>query len=65
MRERDVTTGDILNVLMWGEVLELEENKEFQDWKCLIKGNDLDGEELTFVAAIFKEENSIRCITVY
>ena len=65
MKARDVTTEDILNVLMWGKVSELEENKEFQNWECVVEGKDLDGEKLTFVAAISEEENSILCITVY
>lgn len=65
MKERDVTTEDILNVLMRGSVSELEENKEFQNWKCVVEGHDLDGEKLTVVTAISDEENSILCITVY
>jgi len=65
MKERDVATEDILNVLMWGSVSGLEENKEFQNWKCVVEGHDLDGEKLTVVTAISDEENSILCITVY
>ncbi len=65
MNKRDVTTEDILNLLMWGEVIELKENKELQNWECKIMGKDLEGEELTFVAAICEEEASILCITVY
>ena len=65
MYARDVTTEDILNVLMWGEIIELKEDTEYENWKCKVKGQDLDNEDLTFVAAIDKSENSILCITVF
>lgn len=65
MRERDVTTEDILFVLLWGEVIEVKKDIEHQNWKCVVKGQDLDGEELTFLAGMNTDENSILCITVY
>ena len=64
MEERDVTTNDIFNVIHWGEVTELEENKEFGNWICKVKGVDIEGETLVLVAAIDENEGSVLCITV-
>ena len=64
MKERDATTEDMLQVLMWGQVLDLKENLEHGNWECVIKGKDIDSEELTFVVAICIEDNLVLCITV-
>lgn len=65
MIERDVTMNDILQVLMWGEVVEIEEDPEFGNWKCKVKGKDTDGNELFFLASISNDERSVTCITIY
>ena len=65
MLDRNVTMDDLLHVLMWGEVIELEEDPEYGNWKCKVKGTDTDGEELVFLAGINEDENSVLCITVY
>ncbi|SPD74426.1 hypothetical protein PITCH_A230112 [uncultured Desulfobacterium sp.] len=64
MAERDVTVDDILNVVHWGEVIEIEEDKEHGNWICTVKGVDIEGEELVFVAAIDENKGSVLCITV-
>jgi hypothetical protein len=65
MIERDVTTNDILQVLMWGEVVELTEDREFGNWKCKVKGTDTDGNELFIHAAINEDDHSVLFITIY
>ncbi len=63
MAQRNVSMDDIRYVIQWGEVVSLEESPEYGNWKCTIKGVDIDGNELTFVAAV--TENEIICITVF
>jgi hypothetical protein len=65
MDERQVTMDDILHVLMWGDVVKLEQDIEHHNWKCTVRGTDIDGDELFFVAAIDEDEHSVLCITVY
>ena len=65
MLERNVTMDDILYVLMWGDVIEIKENIECQNWECKVKGTDTDGNELFFLAALNEHERSVLCITVY
>jgi hypothetical protein len=65
MNERNVTMDDILYVTMWGDIVDLIEDPEHQNWTCTVKGTDIDGNELVFVAAIDEEEGSVLCITVY
>lgn len=64
MVEREVTVDDILNVVNWGEVAELE-NEESGQWKCTVKGFDIEGDELVFVAILDEFEKSVLCITVF
>ena len=64
MEERDVTVDDILYVIYWGKIIELEENREYGNWLCTVKGFDIEGEELVFVAALNENENSVLCVTV-
>jgi len=63
MFERDVTVEDLRYVIEWGEVVEVEESPEFGDCKCKIRGTDIDGDELVFIAAI--SEDIVLCITVF
>jgi len=65
MIERNVTVDDILYVIMWGDVVELEKDEEHQNWKCKVQGVDVDGNELAFVTAIDENEHSVLCITVF
>lgn len=61
--ERNVTIEDLRYVIEWGDVIELEKSPNFGGWKCKIRGTDIDGYELTFVAAI--REHVVTCITVF
>lgn len=65
MKLRDVTLADIMYVIMWGDVVEVEESPKHKNYKCTVKGTDLDGEELTFIAAIDERSESVLCITVH
>ncbi len=64
MAERDVTVDDILFVIYWGEIIELIGDEEYGSWECTVKGLDIDGEELVFVAALDENDTSVLCITV-
>ncbi|MBW1764938.1 MAG: DUF4258 domain-containing protein [Deltaproteobacteria bacterium] len=64
MADRDVTVDDILNVIHWGEITELKGDEEYGNWECTVKGIDIDGEELVFVAAIDENDASVLCISV-
>jgi len=63
MAERNVSMDDIRYVIQRGEVVSLEESAEHGNWKCTIRGVDIDAEELTFVAAV--TENEVICIAVF
>jgi len=63
MEERNVNMDDIENVLIWGTVEEIEKT-ETGTWKCVVKGNDIDGDELICVAILLTETNAL-CITVF
>ena len=63
MLDRKVTIEDLRYIIEWGKIIELEMSPEFGGWKCKLHGTDIDGYELTFVAAI--RENIVTCITVF
>lgn len=65
MRERQVTTDDFLHVLLWGNVVNVEEDQETASLKCEVQGKDLDGDDLTLHIAILEKEGSVLCITVH
>ncbi len=65
MRECNATTEDVLNALMWGEIIGLTEDTEYQNYNCKVKGKDIEGQELVVVVGICLEENTISCITVW
>lgn len=65
MQDRHINMDDILYVLLWGKVIDIEYNKKHNSWQCKVKGNDIDGEPLVFVAGIYENCHTVRCITVY
>jgi len=65
MVERGVNMDDVLNVLLWGEIKEIRHNKDHDSWECKVKGKDIDGDDLVFIAGIYEGCNTVRCITVY
>lgn len=64
MRKRNVTTEDILYVLMWGDIINIEKDTEYNNWKCEVEGKDLDDDMLTVQAAV-SEDNRTIIITIY
>jgi Domain of unknown function (DUF4258) len=64
MEKRNVTTEDILHVLMWGDIKEIKKNDRHNNWQMEVEGKDLDGDKLTIQAAVIEEERTI-VITVY
>ncbi|NWH06688.1 DUF4258 domain-containing protein [Desulfobacter latus] len=65
MQERQVTIDDALNVLLWGQVSEIEYNEMNDNWQCKVTGTDIDGENLVFIAGVWEHCHTVRCITVY
>lgn len=65
MRERNITIDDVLHVLLWGQVTQIEYDSIHDSWKCKVKGLDIDGEELIFIASIYENCQTVRCITVF
>ena len=65
MRKRNVSTEDILYVLMWGEVSNLEKGDDKDDFKCRVTGKDLDGDRLTVVADVCQKVGTIVVVTVF
>lgn len=63
MAERNVSMEDIVHVLMWGTISDIE-TVDPDRWRCTVTGKDLDGDELVLVAAL-DAENEAACITVY
>ncbi|MEI6261930.1 MAG: DUF4258 domain-containing protein, partial [Deltaproteobacteria bacterium] len=65
MAYRNIQVDDLLMVLMWGDVQDVEYDPEYDSWKCRITGKSLDDDDLTFVAAIDVNANAVMCITVF
>jgi hypothetical protein len=65
MKERQVTTDDFLHVLLWGDIVNIEEDQENKNLKCEVQGKDLDGEDLTLHIALLENESSVLCITLH
>lgn len=63
MAERNITMDDIRYVIQWGKVIKVERSSEHENWKCTIQGKDIEGDELTVIAAIL--EDAVMCITVF
>jgi len=64
MRERNVTTEDILYVLMWGKIKNIERDTKHINWKCEVEGKDLNDDILTVQVGVSENERAIM-ITVY
>jgi predicted hotdog family 3-hydroxylacyl-ACP dehydratase len=64
MLMRNVDMQDILQALMWGQVSDIREDENHQNWKCTVTGADCDGDSLVVQVAI-SDERSIFLITVY
>jgi citrate synthase len=64
MISRNVTTEDILYVLMWGEIKNIKQDTVRHNWKCKVVGKTIDEEKLTVIAAIYSEIETI-VITVF
>ena len=65
MAYRNIQVDDLLMVLMWGDIQDVEYDPEYDSWKCRITGKSLDDDDLTFVAAIYVNANAVMCITVF
>jgi len=65
MEKRNVTSEDILHVLMWGDLSEIQKQNENQEIKCKLTGKDIEGDRLTLQVAVCEKNNSVICITVY
>ena len=63
MAERNVSMEDIVHVLMWGTITDIE-TVDPGRWRCTVTGEDLDGDALVLVAAL-DAANEAACITVY
>lgn len=66
MPKRSVTYPDIEQTLKNGHIIRepIWDDKHGQ-WKYIVEGRDLDGDELRAVTVIFEEDFSLLVITVY
>ena len=63
--ERNVTSRDIAHCLAVGRVArEPEWNDRHQEWRYRIEGEDIEGVELTLIAA-FEDEETLVVVTVF
>jgi hypothetical protein len=61
---RNYDTSNIYHLLTHGKVTESPEyNKEFNNWKCKVEGNLIDGEKATIIVAILSHRELL-CITI-
>lgn len=65
MAKRDVSMQDILYVIMWGTVTEVNWDNQYNNWNCKVTGKDIEGDKLTIVLGIFEDTNMLQCITVF
>ncbi len=65
MKQRNVTIDDFLLVLLWGEIIKIEQNIEHYNHKVRIKEKDTDGGELTIVAAVCENDHTVIWLTVF
>jgi hypothetical protein len=65
MAKRDVGALDILHVIMWGTVIEVKWDAEFENWNCKVTGKDIEKEDLTIILGICEDTNIVQCITVF
>jgi hypothetical protein len=64
MSERDVSIHDILYVIMWGSIESIEKDLKHNNWKCTVKGEDIEGDELTIILGIYENTGIVQFITV-
>ena len=64
MIKRNFTASDVLKVLSTGKLMkEREFDDTYQNWKYRIEGEDVEGEKLTLIFSINREEDAIILIT--
>jgi hypothetical protein len=52
-------------VLVDGIVVEIEFSNEHQDWKYIVKGLDVDGDDLNVVTVVFDATFSVLAVTAF
>lgn len=64
MMKRNFTASDVLKVLSTGKLIKKGEfDDNYQNWKYRIEGEDVEGEKLTLIFSLTKEEDAIILIT--
>ena len=56
---------DVLYVMTWGEVTEIENDRRAGNYKCTVEGPDIEGQDLVLKLALDEHRYSVVCITVY
>lgn len=62
-RERKFNARDVEHVLRTGSFDEAIWNEERRNWKCRIRGADLDDEQLTIIAVLDQNRTRITIVT--
>ena len=65
MALRGVLMDDLMQVLLWGQVRDLRENPECDNWECMVEGLDIEGDPLSVKVAILESDFAVLCITVF
>jgi hypothetical protein len=66
MPSRNVTTQDVLHVLETGEIIRNPQwDKDHGEWKYIVEGVDLDGEDLRAVTVFFDANLTLIIVTVF
>jgi len=66
MPKRHVTYPDITYLLDTGHIIrEGKWDEDYEQWKYIVEGRDLDGDDLSAVTVIFDETFSLLIVTVY
>jgi hypothetical protein len=64
MMKRNFTASDVLKVLSTGKLVKSREyDDKYQNWKYRVEGEDVEGEKLTLIFSINREEDAIILIT--
>jgi len=64
MMKRNFAASDVLKVLSTGKLVQRREYDDtYQNWKYRVEGEDVEGEKLTLIFSINKEEDAIILIT--
>ncbi len=64
MLERNLSTDDILDVLLWGYVTKANKPKHSDEWKIRVVGKDLDNKSLVVVTTLEKNSKTL-AITLF